>query len=143
MWERYIGKQHETFHCLVCKAAEIKSIKYDVADVQPIVMGGDISISKLRPVCAHCNRRMGAMHMREYCARYPAGESSIVDCPCKAACTHAGCPCIGTMAKANPGDDAVSRLAGRLHQALCGCHRRGWVDSDRSKDIKLLRTGLS
>lgn len=102
VWERYIGKQHGLFHCLVCKAAEITQMTFEVAHVVSVAHHGDNSVHNLRPICGPCNRGMSSMHMREYCERYPAGDCVVADCPCEEECKFPKCPCTATKAKANP-----------------------------------------
>lgn len=74
VWNKWIGKQHGIYNCLLCETQEIQqgsSNGWDCSHVIPHCRGGKVTIDNLRPLCKGCNSSMGTMDMTMYCDSYP------------------------------------------------------------------------
>ena len=69
VWDHYIGREKGIDKCCCCDN-EIDGRHFECGHIIAVAKGGEDVLTNLRPICSLCNRSMGVMDMREFCARY-------------------------------------------------------------------------
>lgn len=70
IWKKYIGNTVESV-CYCCNIQTISNTSFHAGHIISEVMGGDISLQNLRPICQSCNSSMGTQNMRIFAKFYP------------------------------------------------------------------------
>jgi 5-methylcytosine-specific restriction endonuclease McrA len=72
VWNVVFEKDEWIADCPICLKNQIGLLNrksWEIAHVKAHSQGGNEELSNLRPICRQCNRKMGTMHMLEYCQR--------------------------------------------------------------------------
>ena len=66
IWNKYIGSHIGEVFCIVCNNNTISTFTFECGHIISEKNGGEISEDNLIPICSHCNKSMGTMHMDEF-----------------------------------------------------------------------------
>ena len=66
VWILYEDQGNATGKCYCCGSPIHLLETYQCGHIVPACMGGQLSLSNLRPICANCNTSMGAMNMKDF-----------------------------------------------------------------------------
>ena len=70
IWDHYIGTDVGSTGCPCCNYTQITPFKFEAGHVVSEKTGGRVAVENLVPICAGCNRSMGARNMMEYVGAY-------------------------------------------------------------------------
>jgi hypothetical protein len=70
VWNKYIGADVASTKCMSCREKTIEIAGFHCGHVIAEAKGGDMTITNLRPICAHCNLAMGTKSMNEFTSEF-------------------------------------------------------------------------
>jgi hypothetical protein len=65
IWLKNFGSNFEV-NCPCCEIRKINPFSFSTGHIEAESKGGENNISNLRPICCHCNSRMGTMNYYDY-----------------------------------------------------------------------------
>jgi 5-methylcytosine-specific restriction endonuclease McrA len=63
VWRKHVGAEKGKTICPICKETPIFMDKFSAGHVVAEAQGGELTVENLRPICTHCNSRMGTHQM--------------------------------------------------------------------------------
>jgi 5-methylcytosine-specific restriction endonuclease McrA len=70
VWNKFIGSDIAQAKCMSCREEMISIRSFHCGHVIAESLGGDVTITNLRPICAACNASMGIQSMNEFTSSY-------------------------------------------------------------------------
>jgi hypothetical protein len=65
IWLNNFGNQFEVL-CPCCEIRNINPFSFSTGHIKPESKGGETSVKNLKPICCHCNSRMGTLNYYDY-----------------------------------------------------------------------------
>lgn len=66
VWNTYIGEDIGKAKCICCKTTDITQMSFNCGHIIAEANGGEIIVSKLKPICQNCNSSMGTKNMDDF-----------------------------------------------------------------------------